>query len=106
MKRYAAILLVLIIGSALPAFAEETVHSYKPPSGYVPDADTAIRIAVAVWKPIYGRDNIEARKPYRASLRNGVWLVEGALPRGKKGGGPLAEISKADATVLRVSHGK
>ncbi len=82
MKRYAPILLGVMIGNALPALAEETPHSYKPVSGYVPDAETAIRIAVAIWEPIYGREIIEAEKPYRASLMGGVWVVEGSLAPG------------------------
>ncbi len=106
MKRYAPILLGVMIGNALLALAEETPHSYKPVSGYVPDAETAIRIAVAIWEPIYGREIIEAEKPYRASLMGGVWVVEGSLAPGMLGGVAVAEISKADAPVLRVSHGK
>lgn len=106
MKRYVPVLFALMIGNALPALAGETAHSYKPASGYVPDAETAIRIAVAIWEPIYGRERIEAERPYRASLRNGVWVVEGTLLPGTLGGVAVAEISKADATVLRVSHGK
>ena len=29
-------------------------HSHVPPNGFVPDSETAIRIASAVWTPIYG----------------------------------------------------
>jgi hypothetical protein len=34
--------------------ADEGKHNCKPGTGYVPDAATAIKIAIAVWKPIYG----------------------------------------------------
>jgi NTF2 fold immunity protein len=81
-------------------------HNVIPPEGYVLDADTAIAIAVAVWGPIYGEDNISREKPFAVSLLNGVWTVEGSLPKGMMGGVAVAEIAKADGRILRVSHGK
>lgn len=86
--------------------AESAKHSYRPEAGYVPDAKTAIRIAVAVWEPIYGEKQIANQKPYHATLTNGVWTVEGTLHGSRFGGVAVAEISKEDARVLRVSHGK
>ena len=50
------------------AAAEITKHSAKPKDGFVPDAKTAIKIAVAVWEPIYGEKEIAREKPYRARL--------------------------------------
>jgi hypothetical protein len=81
-------------------------HEIKPIDDYVPDADTAIKIAVAAWEPIYGMDQIAGEKPYRAHLANGVWIVEGSLPDGWRGGVAFAEIVKRDGRVLRVNHGK
>ena len=81
-------------------------RTYMPPQGYVPDADTAIKIAVAVWEPIYGRKQIRSQRPIVATLREGVWLVRGSLPRGAVGGVAEADISKKDGRVLRVIHGK
>jgi hypothetical protein len=81
-------------------------HNYKPKEGYVPDEKTAIRIAVAVWIPIYGEKQIEEEKPYQAKLDKGVWTVEGSLPEGWLGGVAVAEIAKDDGCILRVSHGK
>lgn len=87
--------------------AEITKHNYKPKDGYVPDAKTAIKIAVAVWEPIYGAKNIAEEKPYRSQLgTNGIWTVEGSLPKGSAGGVAIAEIAKDDGRILRVSHGK
>jgi hypothetical protein len=57
----------------------------KPKGGFVPDAATAIKIAVAVWTPIYGARRIEAEKPFRAQLRDGVWTVEGFMPPNPSG---------------------
>jgi hypothetical protein len=79
----------------------------KPKNGFVPDADTAIKIAVAVWEPIYGQKKIAGEKPYRAKLlTNTVWRVEGSLPEGWSGGVATAFIAKDDARVLNVYHTK
>jgi hypothetical protein len=78
--------------------------SLKPKRGYVPDEQTAIAIAVAVWAPIYGKALIEDEKPYHATLKNGVWTVTGSLPEGYDGGSALAEIAQDDGRILRVIH--
>jgi hypothetical protein len=105
MMRALRCLLPLIL-SITAVFAVDPKHTYMPPAGYVPDADTAIKIAVAVWEPIYGRDHIAQNKPFHATLKGGVWSVEGSLPKGWKGGVPEAEIAQKDARILRISHGK
>ncbi len=81
-------------------------HNAKPERGFVPDAKTATRIAVAVWEPIYGEKQIAKQKPYRAVLTNEVWIVEGTFHGAGKGGVAIAEIAKEDGKILRVSHGK
>jgi hypothetical protein len=81
-------------------------HSVVPSNGFVPDEKTAIKIAEAVWIPIYGDKQIQSEKPFVASLKNGVWTVEGSLPKDWDGGVAIAEISKRDGRILRVSHGK
>src|SRR5262245_30141700 len=99
------VLLMGLLASTILA-AQSVQHNVKPAAGYVPDQQTAIRIAVAIWEPIYGHEQIERQKPYRATLKDGVWVVEGSLPKGWVGGVALAEISKKDGRILRVSHGK
>ena len=78
----------------------------KPKGGYVPDAATAIKIAVAVWTPMYGEEQIASEKPYRATLSNGVWFVEGSLTTNYVGGVAEAEIARDDGRILRVIHGQ
>ena len=107
MKKASRYLIGISLLLSLTGFAAAwQKHSYRPPKGFVPDETTAIRIAVAVWLPLYGEKQIESEKPYTAKLRNGVWTVEGSLPEGRKGGVAVAEIAKSDARVLRVSHGE
>ena len=81
-------------------------YSAVPDRGFVPDKETAIRIAEAVLIPIYGKDTIDSERPFSASLENGRWVVEGALPKGMLGGVAVVEISRANGAILRVSHGK
>lgn len=105
LKLLFTISLILITSAAV--YAQETQkHNYKPEQGYVPDTETAISIAVAVWTPIYGKEKIESEKPYKAVLKDGIWYVEGSLPESWVGGVAEAEIAKDDGRVLRISHGK
>ena len=102
------VLISLVAQLATQAIAQErtTPHSVKPPKGLVPDAATAIKIAIAVWEPIYGAEQIAEQAPYRVALRAGVWVVTGSLPPGSLGGVAIAEIAREDGRVRRVSHGK
>jgi len=80
--------------------------NFTPKDGFVPNEATAIKIAVAVWEPIYGAEYIAGEKPYQARLTNDVWIVEGSLPEDAKGGVAEAQIAKTDGKILNVSHGK
>lgn len=77
---------------------------YKPKNGFVPDEETAIAIAVAVWNPIYGKEIIQNEKPYKARLENGNWIVTGSLPEGADGGTATAIISQDNGCILKVIH--
>ena len=77
-----------------------------PARGFVPTADVAIAIAVAVWSPIYGADHIAGEKPYVAVLHDGVWLVTGSLPKDSIGGVAEARIAQSDGRILSVTHGQ
>ncbi|MFI5101869.1 MAG: YbbC/YhhH family protein [Terriglobales bacterium] len=90
-------------------------QGYKPPSGYVPDSKTAVKIAEAVLVPVYGEKHIESERPFTATLKDGAWIVTGTLrcPDGREGtttscDGGVAEvqISKDDARILYMMHGK
>jgi hypothetical protein len=81
-------------------------HSYVPDEGFVPNQTTAAILAEAILKPIYGEDSIDKQKPFKILLKNNIWIVTGTLPKGLMGGVAIIEISKKDAKVLRVSHGK
>src|SRR6185312_12438317 len=101
--------LSIAAGLALTLFLtaqDANPHAFVPPNGFVPDSLTAVRVAVALWTPIYGEKQIASEKPYHAELHGDVWTVTGQLPAGDVGGVAIAEISKRDARILRVSHGR
>src|SRR5260370_17071259 len=85
--RTTAILLVFGLLAASTAAQQPDPQSYRPPRGFVPDSATAVRIAVAVWIPIYGDTLIMAEQPFIATLNDGVWTVMGTLPRRYTRGG-------------------
>lgn len=88
-----------------PATNYNLIKGYFPKEGFVPDKNTAIKIAEAVWFPIYG-ESIYTKKPYKIKLIKGVWIIEGSLPEGYQGGVPYIEIQKKDGKILKVIHGK
>jgi len=110
MKIIKIIIIVMLLAVVVPLqrlhAAETGKHNFKPAEGYVPNEETAIAIAVAVWIPIYGKEKIEEKKPIKAVLKDGVWHVRGSIPKGLIGGVPEAEINKDNGQILRVSHGK
>ena len=79
---------------------------YIPKNGFVPDAKTAIKIAEAIWTPIYGKKEIESERPFEANLINhdSVWNVSGTIP--KIGGYPIIRIRKSDCKILYFIHEK
>src|SRR5437660_8623001 len=92
-------------------------QSYQPKEGYVPDSATAVKIAEAVLVPVYGQKLIESERPFTSELKADVWTVSGTLhcPDGKggfksgyscRGGAATVQISKTDAHVVSMTHGK
>jgi hypothetical protein len=99
--------LEIILSLIFAACASAVMAGDEPKNGFVPDAGTAIKIAVAVWEPIYGTNTLAQEKPYRAKLlTNTVWRVEGSLPRDTVGGVATAFIAKRDGRILDVYHTK
>ena len=88
----------------LTEFKDGKLTEYVPPSGYVPDAETAISVAVAAWNPIYGVKKIEREAPYFAYLVDGYWVVTGSLPEGSLGGTAKAIIRKSTGEIVHVIH--
>jgi hypothetical protein len=71
--------LFLLVAGVLfsPGRISAQSHSYVPKEGFVPNEKTAIRIAEAVLGPIYGEVQIAKERPFAATLKGGVWTIEG-----------------------------
>ena len=74
-----------------------------PKDGVVTDADTARRIAEAIWAPLYGADTVTAQKPLTVERRSNIWIVTGTS-------GPetalFAFIFLVDGRILSVGRGE
>jgi hypothetical protein len=81
-----------------------SVITRQPVEGYVVNEETAIKIAEAVWLPVYGY-KIYSEQPFKAQLANDVWTVKGTL-KTSLGGVLYIEISKKDCRILEMYHGK
>lgn len=83
-------------------------HKVVREDGYVPHAEIAIKIAIAVWEPIFSQARIEKQQPISAKLiDNKIWVVRGSLPQPKMlGGTMIAEICKQTGEIFRISHGR
>jgi hypothetical protein len=99
--RLMAISLMLLSGGYQLSGAEKLP---MPPQGVVPDENTAVKIAEAVFPPVFGQEIVDKFRPYQAQLKDGVWTVYGTLKPGSRGGTPMIRIRKQDAKVLGVWH--
>jgi hypothetical protein len=88
------------------SIAMAQVPSYKPAKGFVPDEKTAIAIAEAVLKPVYGDEHIRGEEPFHATLKGDVWTVDGYLPPNMAGGVATVQINRIDGRILYMMHGK
>lgn len=81
-----------------------SIQSNPSKDGYIPNEETAIRVAEVIWIPIYGEDDVQEHRPYHAKLKDGkVWVVSGEVYT-KKGGSPFALMQKSDGKILDVYH--
>jgi len=84
----------------------QVINNDTHPIFLVKDEKTAIKVAKAIWKPLYGKV-INKSRPFVASLENdSIWVVKGTLPKGRKGGVPYIEINAYNCQIYDVHHGK
>jgi hypothetical protein len=113
MKHYDATTYLGLLGALALIIGWSACQGNPTPAvDYVPDAATAVKIAEAVWIPIYGERQVLSERPFHAVLQGKVWQVYGSLvepPRAGEmavGGTVEATIDRRTGKVLRVSHGK
>jgi hypothetical protein len=73
-------------------------------NGVIPDGDTAVAVAEAIFEPVFGKEYSSKFVPYHARFNDGVWTVYGTLKQGSRGGTPMLKIQKSDGKVLEVWH--
>ena len=79
--------------------------SFRPKEGFVPNAETAVKVGEAVLIPVYGENQINAERPFKATLQGSVWTVEGTLSCGHcNGGTAVVKISKTSGQILFMTH--
>jgi hypothetical protein len=74
-----------------------------PTAGCVPNAETAIRIAEAVWSPIFGDEIVKSQRPFHAELMNETWTVRGSPPVPTERS-LIAQIEKNDGRILKIGQ--
>jgi hypothetical protein len=84
----------------------EAVNLYgnEPEGGVVSSVGVAEDVAFRYLSAIYPDDR--HIRPMRASLRNGVWTVNGTLPKDWIGGVAGIELCQSNGRVLTIAHGK
>jgi hypothetical protein len=90
------------IGPDLRFLAASLNSPALPKSGTVADAETAIRIADAVWTPLYGTTAVAGQVPFKAELRFNVWIVTGSS---SPEDALFAFILQSDGRILSVGRG-
>src|ERR1051326_7505785 len=83
-----------------PQDAEKT--DPLPEAGCVPDPETAVRIAEAVWIPLYGEDTVKQQRPFETDLTASVWTVRGTSVLNQAAESLVIAISKIDGRILKI----
>ncbi len=98
------ILLIMLAFSLFTSYSIGSRHPiiHKMDNSYtdlVPNEKTAIAIAEAIWLPLYGK-KVKKEKPFKATLYDSVWIVEGYTPKESKGGSVVIKILKKNCKVI------
>ena len=95
------------IGMLLVSAAQEQPAQARD---FVPDEATAVRIAEAVFIPIYGEKHMRSERPFHARLDGDYWIISGSLPKPESkdylvvGGTMMAEINRKTGEIRSVYH--
>lgn len=100
LKVFSVLLILVTITAA--AGTGDSRKQPLPKDGVIPDAATAVKIAEAIFTPIFGTETVAKYQPYTAQLKDEVWTVYGTLKPGARGGTPQLTIQKTDGKVIEV----
>jgi len=82
------------------------IAKHPPRAAVVSDPQTAKAVALIYLNVIYGFAQMRNELPLSAKIENGVWLVQGTLPKDSEGGVAVIAICRKDGTVLSIFHEK
>lgn len=112
-KLLMAVLMISLVIAGYAAYAQRAEEGLVPKAGFVPNATTAQRIAEAILTPVYGEKTVAAERPFKATLKNDIWVVIGTIPceaapagASCPGGAAEVHISRKDGRVMFMTHGQ
>jgi hypothetical protein len=104
-----SVVLQLEVGSGVEVSGTTASETYRlnyseflRMNGVIFDGETATAVALAIFKPVFGKEYTDRFVPYQTRSNDGVWTVYGTLPQGSRGGAPTLKIQKSDGKVLEV----
>ena len=77
-----------------------------PEEGFVPNEDVAIKIAVSVWEPIYGKEDTAEEAPFFAYRVGEYWVVQGTMATEGSEMFGLIEWVAMGGTAKAIIHSK
>lgn len=90
----------LVLATPSTSMSENAAYVRVPPDGFVPDSETALKIAEVVLVRIFGQAQMDVERPFTVTLENGIWIIKGTLPPNALGGFAELHIRKKDGTIL------
>jgi NTF2 fold immunity protein len=112
MRRVIIAISALAVVLAIAYSQAQQVPSVRPRAGFVPNAETAVKVGEAVLMPVYGEEKIVGERPFKATLQGDEWTVAGTVhcegPPGTTcpGGTAVVKISKTSGQILFMMHYK
>ncbi len=95
---------LLAISVSIYSMNSLAADKHFPPDALVPDQATAYAIAEAILSPIYGAEKIRSERPYVGKLENGIWTIQGSIPKNAVGGAFFIRIARKDGRVIDFGH--
>jgi NTF2 fold immunity protein len=79
MKHCICLLMISTLCLSSASLAQNVPKIFECNGGVVADKETAIRIAEAILSPVYGEEAIRGQQPYRVTLEDEKWTVDGTV---------------------------
>src|SRR5882672_7518154 len=79
MKYKSLVASVFVVALLTVSSAAQPYAGYRPQNGFVPNEETALKIATAVLLPVYGDKLVLSPDAFKVSLKKDSWTVQGRL---------------------------